>query len=217
MRRPSHGHSARPPQALDIAPTDREPDIAAVAAALIAEQGIEDYGLAKRKALERLRLPPRTPLPDDARLIAALRAHLALFGGDEHRRLIEAMRLAAADLMQRLEAFQPHLAGPVLLGVATDHSEIELDVFSDDAKALDFALFDLGIEFDHCSQAGPATGTLRIRLEFDGFPFLLAIHPLNQQHRKGSCARPRATLRELGAIMRGDQPSDSACAASGAK
>ena len=51
-------------------------EIAAVAARLVAEEGLE-YAAAKRQAVKQLGLPARTALPDNATLESAVREHIA--------------------------------------------------------------------------------------------------------------------------------------------
>ena len=56
-------------------------EIAAVAARLVAEDGLE-YAAAKRQAVKQLGLPSRTALPDNATLEAAVREHIDIFCAD---------------------------------------------------------------------------------------------------------------------------------------
>ena len=58
--------------------------IASTAARLIAEDGITDYHLAKRKAVRQLGLPEHTSYPDNAEIDAELRAYRSLYQGDGH-------------------------------------------------------------------------------------------------------------------------------------
>ena len=58
--------------------------IAQGAARLIAEHGLTDWTLAKRKAARQLMLPETAGLPSNDEIEAALADHHALFGGDAH-------------------------------------------------------------------------------------------------------------------------------------
>ena len=82
------GHSARSGRPYGPDPFGRDAQnrarIAQVAARLIAEHGIADWSLAKRKAARQLMLPEREALPGDDEIEAALAEHHALFGGDAH-------------------------------------------------------------------------------------------------------------------------------------
>ena len=92
--------------------------IADVAARLIAEHGIADWSLAKRKAARSLMLPEREPLPADDEIAAALTEYHALFGGDAHAETLRAQREQALRWMRRLREFAPLLAGGVAAGWA---------------------------------------------------------------------------------------------------
>lgn len=128
--------------------------IAAAAARLIVEDGM-DYGAAKRQALRQLGLPPRTPLPSNERIEAAVREHIAVFCGDSQPAELLALRRLALQWMRRLAAFRPHLAGAVWHGTATRHSDVVLHLFCDDPKSAEIALIDMGVHFR--TGGGPAT------------------------------------------------------------
>ena len=121
-------------------------EIAAVAARLVAEEGLE-YGAAKQRALRQLGLPERTRLPDNASLEAALREYLALFCADTQPGELRALRALALVWMERLADFRPYLGGAVWHGTATRHSDIYLQLFCDDSKAAEIALIDRGVRF----------------------------------------------------------------------
>jgi hypothetical protein len=66
--------------------------IAQAAAKLIAEHGIADWSLAKRKAARQLMLPERSALPGDDEVEVALVDYHALFGGAAHVAQLRAQR-----------------------------------------------------------------------------------------------------------------------------
>jgi len=121
--------------------------IAHVAARLIAEHGITDWSLAKRKAVRQLMLPEREALPGDDEVAAALADHHALFGGDAHAASLARQREEALRWMQRLAAFAPRLTGGVAAGWATEHSDIHLALVAADAKLVEIALLDAGVAY----------------------------------------------------------------------
>lgn len=126
---------------------DIQIEIAAAAARLIAEDGL-DYASAKRKAAEDvLGAGVRRTLPDNATLERELRRYLATFDAD-HRPRLAALRTLALELMQRLARFDPHLVGAVLNGSATAHSNIHLHLFTDSAKDVEMFLLEAGVDFD---------------------------------------------------------------------
>jgi hypothetical protein len=145
------GHSAlrgRPyaPDPLAAAAQDRT-RIAQAAARLIAQHGIADWSLAKRKAARELALPERTPLPGDDELETALVEFCTLFGGDAHRRQLRGQREEALVWMRRLAAFAPMLVGGVAKGWATAASDIRLELTADDEKAVELLLLDRKVAF----------------------------------------------------------------------
>jgi len=100
------------------------------AARVMAESGIEDFGLAKRKAAERLGIRGAGALPTNAEIQLCLAERLRIFEPDTEGRL-ENLRRVAADVMLELEAFGPRLVGSVLAGTVTIASGVELHVFAD--------------------------------------------------------------------------------------
>jgi hypothetical protein len=121
--------------------------IADVAARLIAEHGLADWSLAKRKAARQLMLPERTALPGDCEVEAALAAHHALFGGDEHAATLRRQREEALTWLRELAAFEPALVGGVAAGWATAHSDIRIELVADDSKAVELALINRNIAY----------------------------------------------------------------------
>ncbi|HLW13858.1 MAG TPA: hypothetical protein VKU81_14260 [Casimicrobiaceae bacterium] len=121
--------------------------IADVAARLIAEHGLSDWSLAKRKAVRQLMLPERTALPGDDEVEAALAAHHELFGGDEHAATLRSQREEALVWLRELAAFEPVLVGGVAAGWATAHSDIRIELVADDSKAVELALINRNIAY----------------------------------------------------------------------
>jgi hypothetical protein len=76
--------------------------IASAAARLMAEDGITDFHLAKRKAARQLGLPDHTAFPDNAEVEAELRAYRSLYQGEDHAEMLLAVRQTALDLLDLL-------------------------------------------------------------------------------------------------------------------
>jgi hypothetical protein len=110
--------------------------IAEEAARIMAEQGIQDFGFAKRKAAERYGVSEGSSLPRNTEIEAALLARQRLFGGATHEQSLQQQRRTALKAMQLLERFEPRLVGAVLTGSSTPHSDIQLHVFSDSSEAV---------------------------------------------------------------------------------
>ena len=121
--------------------------IADVAARLIAEHGIADWSLAKRKALRQLLLPDGTALPGDNEIEAALVVHHALFGGDEHAVMLRHQREEALAWLRALADFSPMLVGGVAAGWATEHSDIRIELIADDSKEVELMLINRNIPY----------------------------------------------------------------------
>jgi hypothetical protein len=129
-------------------PSDLQIEIAAAAARLIAEDGL-DYATAKRKAAgEIVGEHARHPLPDNAVVEQELRRYLETFEPERHPQRLAALRQLALQWMERLARFEPHLVGAVLNGTATEHSDIHLHLFSDDVKEVEMFLLEAGFEFE---------------------------------------------------------------------
>lgn len=119
--------------------------LAQEAARIMAEQGIEDYGFAKRKAAERLGATDIAVLPKNAEIEAALAAHQRLFQSDTHTSELTTLRRTALQAMRLLGGFEPRLVGPVLSGTASAHSEVSLHLFAEGAEPVAMHLMDKGI------------------------------------------------------------------------
>lgn len=121
-------------------PSDMRRRIAHEAARLIAEDGGLDYGFAKRKAARQLGAPDSRHLPDNREIEEALRSYQALYQGQEQQDRLNLLRTIAIEYMELLSDFDPHLTGSVLNGTAGRHSDINLQLFTDNEKELEFYL-----------------------------------------------------------------------------
>jgi len=121
--------------------------IAHMAARMIAEDGISDYGLAKRKAARQAGAPDSRNLPNNVEIEEALRAYQDLYQAEEHPELLARLRGLALETMRLLEPFEPHLTGSVLSGAVGRHGDIHLQLYTDSAKELEIFLLNRGIPF----------------------------------------------------------------------
>ncbi|MDQ6627410.1 MAG: hypothetical protein M3Z29_03025 [Pseudomonadota bacterium] len=129
-------------------------EIAVAAARLIVEEGME-YGPAKRRAARVFRSTRSAELPSNELLEDEVRAYIELFHADTQPAELAALRAIAADWMERLAAFRPHLSGAVWRGTATRLSTIHLDLYCDDSKEAELALIDRRIDYQTSSLDGP--------------------------------------------------------------
>ena len=122
--------------------------VAQEAARLMAEHGIQDYYVAKRKAAERYGVVDGAFLPKNTEIEAALMSYQRLFGGEQHEHSLLEQRRVALKAMQLLRDFEPRLVGSVLNGSATEHADIQLHVFSDNAEAVTLHLMERRFDYD---------------------------------------------------------------------
>ncbi|HRK77265.1 MAG TPA: hypothetical protein PLQ95_01885 [Thiobacillus sp.] len=129
--------------------------IAHAAARMLAEDGSLDYGSAKRKAARQLGAPDSNNLPDNQQIEEALRSYQALYQADETRAQLTLLRQVAIEYMEQLAAFDPHLTGPVLNGTAGRYTDINLQLFTDDQKDVEFLLMRQASPYQAGEQRAP--------------------------------------------------------------
>ncbi len=124
-------------------------EIAHAAARLVVDEGM-DYASAKRRAAQDLQRHGgvRAELPSHEVLEDAVREHLAIFHADTQPAELQALRQQAAQWLERLAEFRPHLGGAVWRGTATRLSPIIIDLYADDSKAPELALLNRGLDYD---------------------------------------------------------------------
>ena len=118
------------------------------AARIIAEEGVTDLAFAKRKAAKQLGAADTQHLPSNAEVEVALHTYRALYQADTHPDILRELREEALAAMQVFAEFNPYLTGSVLSGSAGEDSDINLMLFSDDAKAVLLSLLNNNIDFE---------------------------------------------------------------------
>jgi hypothetical protein len=126
---------------------DERSRIAHFAARLIAEDGIEDYAAAKRKAARQAGVPDTRQLPTNDEIDEALRTHQTLYGGDAHLARIRELRMRALEVMKELARFNPYLTGSVLSGTAGKYADINLHLYTDEGKDVELFLLNRRIGY----------------------------------------------------------------------
>jgi hypothetical protein len=191
--------------------SDLRARIAAAAARLMAEDGIDDFALAKRKAARQLGAADTQSLPRNDEIEAELRAYLELYQADEHPERITELRRAALDAMCALERFTPYLTGPVLAGIAGPYAEIELQLFPDSVKEVEIFLLERNLAFgtrEGRRYAGDQARAVSIlTLDWQGLPLRLSVFDPRDERvaLKSSAAgrvAQRAGIAEVGALLR---------------
>jgi hypothetical protein len=121
--------------------------IAHLAARLIAQDGVSDYGLAKRKAARQAGAPDSRNLPTNLEIEEAVRTYQGLYQADEHPQRLRALRELALSIMRLLKDFNPHLTGAVLAGTVGRHADVHLQVYTDNPKDLEIFLHNRQVPF----------------------------------------------------------------------
>lgn len=122
-------------------------EIAAIAARLVVEEGLE-FGAAKRRAVKQMGLSPRTALPDNEQLEVEVEQYITIYCADTQPAELKALREMALEWMERLAIFRPFISGAVWHGTATRRSDIYLQLFCDDSKSAEIALIDMQIAYE---------------------------------------------------------------------
>ena len=153
--------------------------IAAAAARIMAESGIDNFALAKRKAARQLGATDQQALPGNDEIEAELRAYLDLYQSEDHPERIQQLRKTALSMMQELEEFTPYLTGPVLKGIAGPYADIELQLFPDSGKDVEIFLLNRNIPFSSTEarrySGDRARSVAILELDWEGTPVKLSL------------------------------------------
>lgn len=133
---------------IDIANLRQE--IAIAAARMIAEEGTS-YEVAKRKAARQILGNNRATgeiLPDNITIEKEVKRYNELFLADSQPARLLHLRTLSLKLMTELEEFNPYITGAILNGTGGEHSDIHLQLFTDNVKDVEIFLLNNGIDFD---------------------------------------------------------------------
>ena len=198
---------------------ERRHRLAHEAARLMAEGGIHDYQLAKRKAADRLGIHDDASLPRNREIDEALREYQRLFLGDIQADALRTRREAALQALEFFRDFRPRLVGRVLEGTADARTPVSLHLHADDPDEVAHFLVDAGIPGE--------AGSRRLRLDrsreleapswmfsADGLAFDLTVLPLDtlrQAPLSNIDERPmqRASASQLRSLLAGDDVAPS--------
>ncbi len=174
--------------------------IAAAAARLMAEDGIGDFALAKRKAARALGAADREALPGNDEIEAELRAYLALYQADEHPARVAELRRLALEAMDELARFTPYLTGPVLAGTAGPYAAIELQLFPESSKEVELFLIDRNLRYEASDtrrySGARARAVAMISLDWQGVPLRLSVFdPRDERSALKTTPAGRVTVR----------------------
>ena len=122
--------------------------IAQQAARMMAEDGINDFAYAKKKAGKQLGVSENSVLPTNAEIEEEIRLYHEIYNADEQPQELEKLRKVALVTMQIFERFNPHLTGSVLDGTAGKFSQTNIHLFADSAKDVEMFLLNQQIPFE---------------------------------------------------------------------
>ena len=184
--------------------------IAAAAARIMAEDGIDDFALAKRKAARQVGAEESQALPANDEIEAELRAYRALYQPAEHPERIAELRRIALDAMRGLERFNPYLTGPVLSGLAGRYAEIDLQLFPESTKDVEIFLLDRNLPYSTSEgrrySGDRARAVTVLSLTWLGAPLRLSIFDPRDERlalktTQAGRVMERAGIAEVGAMI----------------
>lgn len=183
--------------------------IAYLAARMMAEDGVADYATAKNKAARQAGLADANLLPDNSEVEAALREYQGLYQKDDQPARLRHLREIAVKVMREFETFRPALVGSVLSGTAGQYSDVNLQLFTDDPKALTMFLLNHRYRYEEGSRrmrrGDSFTEVPQIRLQVEDVPVTLTILDRDDERtsvRARSEMEPqRARLAEVEALL----------------
>ena len=189
--------------------------IAYLAARLIAEDGVADYASAKQKAARQAGLSDANMLPDNSEIEAALREYQGLYQSEDQPGHVRRLREVAVRVMREFEEFRPALVGSVLSGTAGLHSDVNLQLYTDDPKALTLFLLNRRYRFEEGSRSQRRGGRLdsvpQISLEFDDVIVTMTVLDRDDERhvpraRSEDEAPVRARLEQVEALLAASGP-----------
>lgn len=185
--------------------------IAHQAARLMAEDGITDYAFAKRKAARQLGSEDTQHLPSNQEVEQALRSFRALYQSTSHPAELRRLREQALTVMRLLDSFHPCLTGSVLDGSAGAESDINLEICSDDEKAVMLHLLKHGLQFENGEWRIRLAGGVRTVPSFTlqngcDAPVHIMVLPESARHSMARRADTHADSAALEKLLAGDEP-----------
>ena len=180
-------------------------------AKLMAEEGITDHAFAKRKAARQLGAADTKHLPSNQEIDEALNSYRALYQQERHPAILRRLREDALAAMESLAPFHPWLTGSVLSGMAGEHSDINLIIYSDDAKSVLLNLLNRNVQFDDSEWkttigGHPETVPCYTLAGESGFPIHVVILPERSRHNGGRQREGRTDTAGLKELLARSEP-----------
>jgi len=194
--------------------------VAQEAARIIHEHGLADFRAAKAKAAENLGLNQHGSLPSNAEIEAAIAEHNRIFREQQQLSELADHRHTAALLMVDLNVFKPRLVGAVLSGNITEHSTVDLHLYTDTAEAVGMVLDSKGFPYHptvrkHSMRKGQPEEFPCYLFRREDMPISATVFPEKRQPHAPICpisGKPmqRAKLRDLETLIYGAPESSDA-------
>ncbi len=190
--------------------TNLRKQIAYIAARMMAEDGVADFATAKLKAARQAGLSDAQQLPDNQEVETALREYQGLYQKDEQPGHLRELREIAVKVMRDFSDFRPALVGSVLTGTAGQYSDVNLQLFTDDPKALTLFLLNRRYRFEESTRRVRRGDQLddvpQISIEVDDVTVTLTVldrddERMSARVRPDSEAPLRARLPEVEALL----------------
>ena len=157
--------------------------IANRAAEIIMEEGITDYHFAKKKAAKYLGYQSSDFLPSNDEIDNALKEYQKIYQGDTDTSLVIIIKNEALLIMELFKDFKPHLLGQLIDGLIPKYPVLQINLYTDNMKEIEYLLLNNKIEFDlkdkNISEKRTKKKSLRsipiIKIEGSYFPIELKI------------------------------------------
>jgi len=176
--------------------------IASKAAELISQEGIRDYHFAKKKAAKYLGFSDKEILPSNYEIDKELILIKNLYQKVDHD-LVQNLKKEALKIMILFERYKAFVSNQFLEGIVTKYPIIEINIFTDDVKEIEYILLNQNIHFEIIDvniHKKNSSKTLSI-YKIDGyeFPIELKIFDINElKIQKKQILKGRGlSLREL--------------------
>ena len=122
--------------------------VASRAAEIIMEEGVTDYLFAKKKAAKSLELLTSDNLPSNHEIDNALKEYQNIFQEQVDSETIVKIKKEALNIMTLFKDFNPHLTGQLLEGLIPKFPKIQINLFTDNLKEVEYILLNKNIAFD---------------------------------------------------------------------
>lgn len=121
--------------------------IASKAAELISQEGIRDYHFAKKKAAKYLGFSEKEVLPSNYEIDKELILFKNLYQKVDHE-LVQNLKKEALKIMRLFERYKPFISNQFLEGIIIKYPIIEINLFTDDIKEIEYILLNQNIHFE---------------------------------------------------------------------